>query len=433
MRTLIARIRNRAEGIDFAASPFARRAPKSWRRCRVREGLAPFRKAWWIHSQYEPYGTLRRYARLLDWALGEPGLRPRDEVLPHNGRVLVFRFGHLGDMLHLLPVVESIKYQRPDLRMELVTGPWNKSLASQYSAFDAVHYFTPDVVQFHRGQQDGILSPEAERDWIRRLRGDGVDTVFAPAPPHFCELPIMVGVQASWCVGAEWPMDAVPVNGGKRFQPFDSRRYELDALADFLPLMDLERADIRLRYRVPEAGSARAWDFLREAGLAGRPFVLAFPGSGWPGKCWPAERFAAVLDEISRDCGVGVVLGGSAGERTLCEKVQSGMKQTAINTAGLLTVDESAALIDRAAVVLCNDSAPLHIAAALERPTVSLWGPTFPEKWAPQGPRHRVIRRSADCAGCTYWHPSSVCEKKPACIESIPVEPVVSAIRAALG
>lgn len=421
------------EGLDFIVSAQARKVPPQWRGIRVREGLAPFRKAWWLHTRYESNATLRRYAHLLDWALGENGARPRGEALPPNARMLVFRFGHLGDMLHLLPVVAAIRQQRSDLRVELITGPWNKALASQFDRFDAVHYFTPDVVQFHRGQRDAVVAPDEERDWIRRVRGDGVDTVFAPAIPHFCELPIMVGVKASCYVGFDWPIDELSVEGEKRFLSFDSRRYELDAVADFLPLLGLEREPLCLRYRVPEASAARTWELLREAGLAGRPFIAAFPGSGWPGKCWPAARFSEALDAVTCATGVAVVLGGSAGERALCGAVQSGMKQAAINTAGLLTVDESAALIERSAIVLCNDSAPLHMAAALNRPTVSLWGPTFPEKWAPPGPLHRVIRRSGACAGCVYWHPAAACEKSPGCIESIPVESVVSALRAALG
>lgn len=429
---IFSQLRNRLEGLAFSIDPIACNAPGRWREMRRRGGLAAFRKGWWIQTRFESYAALLRYARLLDWALGEPECRWINEPLPREGRVLVFRFGHLGDMLHLLPVVDSIKYQRPDIRLELVTGPWNKPLASQFGAFDAVHYFTPAVVQFHRGERDGVLSSGDEREWIRRLRGDGVDSVFAPAPPHFCELPIMVGVQAAWYVGAEWPSADVPIAGGKRFLPFDSRRYELDTVANFLPLMGLHQEPLHLRYRIPEAAAARARDVIRETGLSERPFIAAFPGAGWPGKCWPAEKFAAALDEVSRETGIAVVLGGNSAERSLCEQVRSGMKQTAINTAGLMSLDESAALIERAAAVLCNDSAPLHIAAALDRPTVSLWGPTYPEKWAPRGAKHRVIRADGACAGCIYWHPRARCEGRPPCMETIEVETVVRALLDAL-
>lgn len=400
---------------------------------RRRKGLSCFRKGWWLQTRFESYATLLRYARLLDWALGEPQCRVINEPLPRNGRVLVFRFGHLGDMLHLLPVVDSIKFQRPDIRLELVTGPWNKPLASQFGAFDAVHYFSPAVVQFHRGQRDGVLPPAGEREWIRRLRGCGVDTVFAPGPLHFFELAVMVGIRPSCFVGTNWPVDELPISGNRRFLPFESHRYELDAVGDFLPLLGLKRHFSGLRYRIPDASASRVWDFLNELNIPNRRYLLVFPGAGWAGKCWPAEKFAAALDEVSRETGIAVVLGGNSAERSLCEQVRSGMKQTAINTAGFMSLDESAALIERAAAVLCNDSGPLHIAAALDRPTVSLWGPTYPEKWAPRGAKHRVIRADGACAGCIYWHPRARCEGRPPCMETIEVETVVGALLDALG
>lgn len=427
VRNAVSILRNRLEGLDFIANASSRGLPQSWRDCRQRDGLAPIRRAWWLHAQYERYATLRRYAFLLDWALAEPGYRATREPLPPHARLIVFRFGHLGDVLHLLPTIEEIQRQRPDVRMELVTGPWNKALLSQLGAFRRVHFFTPDVVQFHRGSRSGVRRPQDERTWIRETRGDGVDAVFCPAVPHFSELPLMVGMQAAHYIGSEWPLD-VPVSGRRHVFPFDSRRYEADSVADFLPLMGLERAPVRLRYRVPEASAARVGALLRERGLEKRAFIAAFPGSGWPGKCWPADRFAAALEACSSEAGVAVVLGGSPNEHDLCESVRTGMAHSALNLAGLLSLDESAALIERAAVVLCNDSATLHIAAALGRPTVSLWGPTFQEKWAPRGSMHHAISRSGECAGCTYWHPSARCTGMPPCITTIEKRRVADAL-----
>jgi heptosyltransferase-2/heptosyltransferase-3 len=426
MQTWLRKFRNRIEGADFLLQPVAGRVPATWRRLRSRAGLTPFREAWWLHARHERYATLRRYARLLDWVLAESGPdRPGWDSPPHHARILVFRFGHLGDLLHLLPAIDELKRQRPDLRLELVTGPWNRGLAGQFNAFSDVHYFTPDVLQFHRGERRDVRSNGAERDWIRRVRGAGVDAVFCPSAPHFAELPLIVGLRPSCYIGGEWPLADVPVPFPLRTRPFDSRHYELDAVADYLPLFHAERTPLRLRYNVKPQSRAAIDGAWRKMGYGRRPLVVAFPGSGWPGKCWPAGSFARALDALEN---VDVALAGSGGEHALCERIRGTMKKTAHNVAGALSLDESAALIERAAVVLGNDSAPMHIAAALDRPTVSLWGPTFPEKWSPRGPAHRIIR-AASCAGCAYWHPAARCEGAPPCMTTIPVDAVVSAIR----
>jgi ADP-heptose:LPS heptosyltransferase len=423
-------LRGRLEGVDFLAQSVARRVPASWRRMRSREGLAPFRRAWWLNTRHESYASVRRYARLLDWALAEPG-RPRAarEGLPENGRVLVFRSGHLGDVLHLLPTVNALKRQRPDLRLELVTGPWNRSLSAQFDAFSQVHYFTPDVIQFHRGDRGAVLSPAGERAWIHALRADGVDAVFCPSVPHFAELPLIVGAQPARYVGGEWPLAGVPVAFECSTRPFDSRHYELDAVADFLPLLGVAREPVRLAYVVGAESRKRVGALLERAR---RSELVVFPGSGWAGKCWPAASFAQALDTLMDRMEIDVVLAGSPAEHALCERVRSAMKHAARNMAGALSLDESAALVERAAAVLGNDSAPIHLAAALGRPSVSLWGPTFPEKWAPRGPAHRSVARAGSCAGCTYWHPAAACVGTPPCMATIEVDRVVRALHEVL-
>ena len=158
------------------------------------------------------------------------------------------------------------------------------------------------------------------------------------------------------------------------------------------------------------------------------PLALIFPGSGWPGKNWPPARFAELGDWLIGQRDARIVLLGAPSERDLCARVSDAMRGNGENWAGTLSLVESAALIEQAALVIGNDSAPIHLAAALDIPTVSLWGPTFPEKWAPQGARHVVVEGGGGCAGCTYWHPSAECRGVPPCMTTITVEQVTDVL-----
>ena len=428
LRQAWAGVRGRLEGVDYLAHGRPGR-PGVYAQSRMRQGLRAMREAWWIQARLERYGTIRHYAFLLDWALAEPGYRATAEVLPVGGRLVVFRFGHLGDILHLLPSLREIKRQRPDVRMELVTGPWNKALlADQDVRFDAVHYFTPDVIQYHRGQSDGVRAFAGEQAFIRTLRGNGVDLVFCPAKPHFAELCIIIGLQPSHYVGGDWNLQNLPTEFPCHTRPFDSRHYEMEAIADFLPDMGLERKPVSLAYQISSSCLAAVDERLKKENQAGKPVLSVFPGSGWSGKCWPVEHFVALLNRVNDDGRFMVVLGGSPGERWLCEHINSQLKHAALITAGRLSLDESAALIQRSALLIGNDSAPIHVAAAVGCPTVSLWGPTFPEKWAPRGAMHTQVKRRGDCAGCTYWHPAAPCTGRPSCITTIAVDDVLEAV-----
>jgi len=429
LRNVLSGAREWLEGADYLIHGRPG-CPGTYAQSRLRHGLRDIREAWWTQSRLETYGTLRRYAFLLDWALAEPGYRINETRLPQGGRLVVFRLGHLGDVLHLAPALRQIKNQRPDVRIELVTGPWNKGLLHDQSDIaDVVHYVTPDVFQYHRGNRNGVLSAANEKKFIRDLRGNGVDMVFCPAKPHFSELSMIVGLQPSHYLGNEWNLSQLPVAFPCHTRPFDSRHYEMDAVADFLPDMGLERKPVSLDYRISSSSITVVDDLLKKENGLAKPLLSVFPGSGWSGKCWPVEHFIAMLNRLNENGKWLVVLGGSPGERGLCEQIKTKLTHAALITAGRLSLDESAALIKRSTLLIGNDSAPIHVAAAVGCPTVSLWGPTFPEKWAPQGASHIQVKRRGDCAGCTYWHPASACTGHPSCITTIGVDDVLEAVK----
>ena len=95
------------------------------------------------------------------------------------------------------------------------------------------------------------------------------------------------------------------------------------------------------------------------------------------------------------------------------------------NWFGRFSIAQLAAVMERAALWLGNDSGPMHLAAAVGCPTVSLWGPTEPGKWAPRGAKHHHVRRMERCPGCEYWNPAMHClQPTHACMEAISVEEV---------
>lgn len=397
-----------------------------WRR---REGLDPFRAAWWPQARLEGYATVRRYALLLDHAVAAIRSRPRGGLLPAGARMVVFRMGHLGDLLHLMPAIREVRRQRPDVRLELVTGPWNQALTARFDEWDAIHFYVPDVLQFHRGDRRGVCSPREERNLIERLRGDGVNVVFCPERPHFAVLPFLVGLNPDYYVGVPWPLPGVPAGAECRCRPFDSRHYEMEAVGEFLPLLGLERATLSLYCPITDDSRRRVRRLLGPRGSAGQRLVVLFPGSGWPGKSWPAPRFAELGDRIAQAGPFRLAVAGSPGEKQLCQSVVDAMQPSALNLAGLLSIDESAALIESAALVVTNDSAPLHLAAALQVPSVSLWGPTFREKWAPPTGMDRAVVTPLRCAGCAYWHAAATCTGEPPCMTGITVQQAWEAVQ----
>ncbi|HEY8520964.1 MAG TPA: glycosyltransferase family 9 protein [Gammaproteobacteria bacterium] len=142
--------------------------------------------------------------------------------------------------------------------------------------------------------------------------------------------------------------------------------------------------------------------------LEPRRFVCVHPGARDPARRWPVERFACVADEVAAR-GYQVVLTGTAAERATADAVAARMTHAAVNAAGETSLGGTAALLERCALLVTNDTGVSHLAAALRTPSVVIFLASDPDRWAPlDRARHRpVLARSlassAAAAMRTSW------------------------------
>src|SRR5207244_4391835 len=146
-------------------------------------------------------------------------------------------------------------------------------------------------------------------------------------------------------------------------------------------------APVRIELTADDRAAADAW--LRARGV-GDGFVALAPGSIWGTKRWPGYvELAAALD-------APVVVVGGREDAALAEAVAAAAPGRGHNAAGALGLRGSAALIGRAAVLVTNDSAPLHLATAMGTPVVAIFGPTVPAfGFGPWGARYRIVEHPA--------------------------------------
>ena len=125
------------------------------------------------------------------------------------------------------------------------------------------------------------------------------------------------------------------------------------------------------------------------ASSGSRPVVLINPGAGWGAKCWPVERYAAVAQALI-DRGCRVLVNAGPGEEPLASAIEQ-QTQGAATPVGC-TLAELIALTRRVSLVIAGDTGPLHLACALGRPVVGIYGPTDPSRNGPFGTRFKVLR-----------------------------------------
>jgi len=151
---------------------------------------------------------------------------------------------------------------------------------------------------------------------------------------------------------------------------------------------------------------------------------------------WPAE---SVVEAIRRLGSLGhhVALIGARSElpyvQSLFNRLPAEVQARVVNTAGRLTLGEMLALLDGAACVLTNDSGPMHIAVALERPTVCLFGPVNPEHYGQQLPNVAIFYSPVFCSPCVHEADQPPCDGNNICMQRIKPEPVVQTVLRLLG
>jgi len=133
----------------------------------------------------------------------------------------------------------------------------------------------------------------------------------------------------------------------------------------------------------------------------GRPLLGLAPGSIWPTKRWTPQGFSEVGATAVRELEAAVVTIGGVEDQGLAAEVCAAIGSKAISAAGRLTLRQSAELIRRCRVLVCNDSAPLHLGVAMGTPVVAVFGPTVTRfGFGPLGKAHAVVERDLPCRPC---------------------------------
>lgn len=310
---------------------------------------------------------------------------------------LVIRPGGIGDAILLIPALRALKAAYPSCRIEILAETRNADAFQFCPGLHAVHrYDVPkEFAGVLRNRYDLVIDTE---QWYR--------------------LSALVSrvVRTRRSIG-------FATNERKRLFT-DAVPYPLDEYEPYAFFRLLAPLGIEAPHELPvpfltlpqEAveGAARLLTFIGE-----RPFVAIFPGASVPRKEWGIGRFRQVASSAVLAGYAAVVLGGE-GEAEACEMIAR--STGALNLAGKGSLAESAAVIGAAKALLSGDSGLLHIAAGLGVPTVSLFGPSDPVKWAPKGEGHRVFASTLSCAPCSSWGTIPPCSCESTCVDADPSE-----------
>jgi ADP-heptose:LPS heptosyltransferase len=352
----------------------------------------------------------------------------RAPVLPEApARILLLRLERIGDLLMALPAIADIRALAPGAHIDLAVGSWNLPLARVIPGVTAIEPL--DARWLVRGPGGRGLPALLRRAWGWRDRRYDLAINFEP------DIRSNLLLAAS---GAGFTAGYFSGGGG----PVLDRALEYDTRAH---TTDNARALVAAVFgRRPAAVPSPALalpDELRRAAAArlparsGGPFVGLHVSGGRAIKQWDPARFAEVARRLSDRCGATIVLTGAPEDRPLVQTLARALGPRApIDVSGELELPALAALLERLDLFVTGDTGPMHLAAAVGTPIVAVFGPSDPARYAPRGPRDRIVRVDLPCAPCNrIRHPPERCTgHTPDCLALVTVEQVLDAALSSL-
>ncbi len=338
--------------------------------------------------------------------------------------VLCVRLDALGDVLMTTPALRALKESRPGRRLTLLTSPAGAELAPLVPEIDAIIVYDAPWMKATAPRADS----RPEFAMINRLRRERFDaavifTVFSQSPLPAALLCMLADIPRRLAHCRENPYQLLTDWLPER-EPEQFIRHEVRRQLDLVASLGCLSADERLSLRVPESASRRVRTLLREVGVDEEaPWLVIHPGASAPSRRYPPEHYATAAHLLAREHALQVVFSGSEGERPLIDGIRSAMRASSVSLAGRLNVAELAALIQRAPLLVTNNTGPAHIAAAVGTPVVDLYAQTNPQHTPWKGAA-RVLYHDVPCKNCF----KSICpEGHHDCLARVPPEAVVAA------
>jgi ADP-heptose:LPS heptosyltransferase len=343
--------------------------------------------------------------------------------VPKRDRILVIRHRAAGDLLLTTPALRAIRSARPADSIEVIVARGMEGLLEGNDDVDR-------VTAVDR------RSPLAQAGLYARLARGGyamvLDLVSNPRSAFMTALtraPIRAGYDIAgraWAYTLRVPRE--PRDASGRPVP----RYAPEAALDVVRALGMPAAGLDLRFRVGERARASIGRWLDSvaAEREGKPLVACLPTGSWSAKTWLPERFAAVMDLLAEEAMPLWIWG--PGELDAVASVRARMRGPSL-LAPPTGWQELGALLERCALLLCNDSGPKHVAVALGTPTVTIFGPTHPITWhPPRGPHAAVEAAGLECLHCNANDCPLPGDRRLRCMRDVGADPVASRARALL-
>ena len=321
-------------------------------------------------------------------------------------RILIVKLSSIGDVVHALPALSALRKRFPE----------------SYIAW-VVKKKAADIIIGHP-YLDEVIIYEGIRKTAKKLRSLKFD--------------LAIDLQGLFRSGLLTFLSRAKTRLGfsransrelshlfltQRVTPGEEDRHVIDKNLSLLRPLRIEVREKEFIIPVSNENKEYIANFLREEGVTSNDLLITLnPGASWPSKLWPEERWAELADRLIEKLKAKIIFLWGPRKKDFVDNIVKRMKNGPIISCKT-SLKELTALIAECRLFVGGETGPLHIACALNIPTVALIGPTDPTRNGPYGEGHMVIEKDLPCRGCWKYK----C-KRLDCMKLITADEVFSAV-----
>ena len=337
-------------------------------------------------------------------------------------RILLVKTHAIGDTLRITPAIKALRNKYPNAYIALLTGLSSKGIIEgntdidELFAFDESALFTPKLMQLIR--------------LIYKMRKGRFDTAFIFQYSALIHL-LVLAFGIPYRIGFD--------RGGSGFSlthsmPWDvtGERWVGDVFLDIPRFVGAETKDKRINIHISENDIIFADDFLNRNKITHKDILVGiFPGGGKNARDtvyqrrWRIGNYATLIDALVAHYETKIIIFGSSEEERLAFRLKELSHTEIINACGKTNLKQLSALVKRCSLLITNDTSPLHIAIAMDTPTISLFGPSRARAAIEENELHIAIQSKYPCSPCYFNSAFRGCNE-PRCMESISINEVIA-------
>jgi heptosyltransferase-2 len=314
------------------------------------------------------------------------------------GKILLIKFGNIGDVLITTPAIKAIRKKFPDAEITMLTSKRTCGLYEQYDYINRV--INADLVEDKNTARNVFFTILGILKLARKIRKENFDLVidfetystFSACLSFFSGARIRAGI------------DFKGSSRGKLYtqslEYIKEDRHELDTFLELAALIGAKTNDKETEINISKKDLKYADNLLKKLPKRTTIAVHAGGNSDWPIKRWPEESFSELLKFLTEKHRANIILTGSGDEKELNDRLKK--EKNAVNLAGKANLNQLAAILSKCDLFIGNDSAPMHIAAAVKTKTIGIMNCVNPKRWGPYGKGNIAITNASP--DNPYWN-----------------------------